>query len=178
MSRGLGLFILLVGILASGCRTQAGDPAESRPGGTGTAGGPMDRVEGVVRVVGSAPVDVHVVIETPDGSLVRVTGPLREEISRLSGALVRLVGREDPSEVPVTRRQVRAAEYEIVSINGEPVLEGTVEGKSAGWTILRTREGEQVYLASAPDEIKTGQRVWVQGPRSVIVQSYGVMRDE
>lgn len=152
-------------------------PAEGPGSGPGAAGA-GDGVEGIVRVVGSQPVNVHVVVETEDGTNVRVVGDLRDEIRRLSGAVVRLEGAVEPSEMPVARHQVRATDYRIVSVNGEPVVQGLVEGKTGGWTILRTPEGERVYLASAPEGIRTGQRVWVQGPRSVIVQSYGVMRDE
>lgn len=140
------------------------------------AGQKAAQAEGVVRVVGSAPVDVHVLIEPEEGEGVRVVGPLSDEIRRLAGAHVTIEGRMDESPSHVASRQIEASSYEIVSVNGEPVVVGVVQGKTGGWTVLKTREGELVYLASAPDSIRTGQTVWVQGPRSLVVQSYGVLR--
>jgi hypothetical protein len=132
--------------------------------------------EGVVRVVGSEPVDVHVLVEPESGDGVRVVGPLRDEIRRLAGAHVTIEGRIDESPSHVASRQIEASSYEILSVNGEPVVVGVVQGKTGGWTVLKTRDGELVYLASAPDSIRTGQTVWVQGPRSLVVQSYGILR--
>lgn len=170
MRRGSRAFVLLASLLVAGCGPRSADEPAPASGAGQEAG-----VQGVVRVVGSGPVDVHVMLETPDGSSVRVVGELRDEIRRLSGAVVRVEGAVEASEVPIARRQLRAADYEIVSVNGEPVIQGVVEGKMGGWTVVRTRDGERVYLASAPDEIRTGQKVWVQGPRAVVVQSYGVI---
>lgn len=141
------------------------------------AGQKAAQAEGVVRVVGSAPIDVHVLVEPEGGEGVRVVGPLRDEIRRLAGAHVIIEGRVDESPSHVASRQIEASSYEIVSVNGEPVVQGVVEGKSGGLTVLRTRSGERVYLASAPESIRTGQTVWVQGPRAVVVQSFGVIRD-
>lgn len=129
-----------------------------------------------MRVVGSAPVDVHVVVQPEDGDAVRVVGALRDEIRRLAGAWVVVHGRGERSAAPVAARQIEASDYEIVSINGEPVLHGTVQGKTGGWTVLRTREGETVYLSAAPESIRTGQTIWVQGQRSLVVQAYGVLK--
>ena len=165
--------ILIAVATAAACGRPAAEPPDTVPGGAPDAGA----FEGVVRVVGSAPVDVHVVVRAEDGSDVRVVGPLRDEIRRLSGAVVRVDGAVEGSGVPVAAREVRATDYEIVSVNGEPVIQGVIEGKTGGWTVLRTRSGERVYLGSAPESMRTGQTVWVQGPRSVVVQSFGVIRD-
>lgn len=176
MRRAVRAPLLLTALALAACGAPPAEAPDSAPGGdrAPTAG---DGIQGVVRVVGSQPVDVHVVIEMEEGGTARVVGELRDEIRRLAGAVVRVEGPLAPSEMPVARQQVRATDYRIVSVNGEPVIQGLVEGKTGGWTILRTPEGERVYLASAPEGIRTGQRVWVQGPRSVIVQSYGVIRD-
>lgn len=168
---------VVTALALAACAAPPAEAPDSVPGGD-RAVAEGDAVEGVVRVVGSQPVDVHVVVETEEGATVRVVGALRDEIRRLSGAVVRIEGPVEPSEMPVARRQIRADDYRIISVNGEPVIQGLVEGKTGGWTVLRTPDGEQVYLASAPEGIRTGQRVWVQGPRSVIVQSYGVIRDD
>lgn len=176
MRRVAGASILILALTATACGRPGVEPPDTVPGAAGAAAdaGPF---EGVVRVVGSAPVDVHVVIHREDGTDVRVVGPRRDEIRRLAGAVVRVEGTLEGSGAPVAARQVRASDYEIVSVNGEPVIQGVVEGKSGGFTVLRTRSGERVYLASAPESIRTGQTVWVQGPRGVVVQSFGVIRD-
>ena len=41
---------------------------------------------------------------------------------------------------------------------------------------LRTRTGEEVYLSGAPEGFRVGQKVWVQGPTSIAVQSFGTIR--
>lgn len=174
IARGWCLLVTL--LLAAACGRPGVEPPDTTPRAAGAAAD-LEQVQGVVRVVGSAPVDVHVVVRAQDGDDVRVVGPLRDEIRQLTGAVVRVEGPLEGSGVPVAARQVRASDYEIVSINGEPVIQGVVEGKTGGWTVLRTRSGERVYLGSAPESIRTGQKVWVQGPRSVVVQSYGVIRD-
>lgn len=176
MRRLTGASLLIGALLLAACGRPGVEPPETTPA---AAGAVIDSgaVRGVVRVVGSAPVDVHVVVQADDGSAVRVVGPLRDEIRKLAGAVVRLQGHPEGSGVPVAARQIRATDYEIISINGEPVIQGVVEGKMGGWTVLRTRSGERVYLASAPESMRAGQTVWVQGPRSVVVQSYGVIKD-
>jgi hypothetical protein len=170
MRRPMWVPVVAMAFGVAGCGPPAGEPADTMPADSGP-------VQGVVRVVGSEPVDVHVVVRRESGGDVRVVGPLRDEIRRLSGAVVRVSGDLEPPDVPVAERQIRASEYEIVSVNGEPVVHGVVESRSGGWTILRTRSGERVYLASAPESFQVGQTVWVQGPRAAIVQAFGVVRD-
>lgn len=141
----------------------------------GAAAGGADRAEGIVRVVGSAPLDVHVIVQPDGAEAVRVTGPLRDEIRRLSGARVVVHGDLERSEAPIASRQLEATDYQIVSINGQPVVLGTVQGRTGGWTVLRTRDGETVYLSGVPESVRTGQTIWVQGQHSLIVQSFGVL---
>lgn len=142
-----------------------------------SAGPAGDRTEGTVRVVGSAPMDVHVLVEPDDGDGVRIVGARQDEIRRLSGARIVVYGSAGSSDHPVAGRQIDASDYEILAVNGEPVLQGVVQGKTAGWTVLLTRDGRTIYLASVPDDVRTGQTVWVQGQQGLIVQSYGVLKE-
>jgi hypothetical protein len=160
--------LLLPLLMLAGCTGQRAADADTIPP-------PGDAVVGVVRVVGSAPVNVHVMVQPEGGRPVRVAGPLRAEIQRLAGARVAVRGRLEPSPDPMAETQVEATDYEILSVDGEPVIFGTVESRADGWTILRTRGGELVYLAGAAEALRPGQKVWVQGPSARIVQSYGVV---
>ena len=131
---------------------------------------------GTVRVVGSAPVNVSVVLQPADGGSIQLVGPLRDELRRLAGAEVAVDGPVEPAPDPLADRQIRVDDYEILSVDGEPVLSGTVEGRSGEWVLLRTPGGELVYLGGATSQLATGQKVWVRGPRGVIVQSHGILR--
>jgi hypothetical protein len=161
---------MLLGLVA--CVPPAGEQPDAIPGGA--AG--EDAVRGVLRVAGSQPVNVQVMLDNLDGSGLIVDGPMRDELRQLSGAEVVVYGRIEGEGQGPGGRRIAAADYEIVAINGEPVVMGTVQNAMNDWTVLRTRSGELVYLSSAPDGLQAGQKVWVQGPRSVVVQSYGVVR--
>lgn len=164
----LGLLLALAGCTAQ----QQPQPADSAPA---PAQGGESRVTGTVRVVGSTPM-TRVVIDPADGNDVQLVGPLREELRRLAGAEVAVTGPLSPAPDRMADRQIQVSGYEVLSVDGQPVLSGTVEGRTNDWTLLRTAQGELVYLAGATQELRPGQKVWVQGPRSVIVQSYGVLR--
>lgn len=146
-------------LAVAGCAPRT--PASSAPGD--------GRVAGTVRVVGSAPVNVQVVVQEPGGRSVRVDGPMAAEVRELSGAEVEVWGRM--SDGPA----VEAAGYTILSVNGEPVEMGVVERAPGGGVQLRTSAGV-VRLTGAASSLRVGQKVWVQGPTTVQVQSYGVIR--
>lgn len=135
-----------------------------------------DRVVGTLSVVGSTPVNDRVVLQPGEGGSIQLVGPLSEELRQLSGAQVALRGPMEPAPDPLADRQIRVVDYEILAVDGEPVISGTVEGRSGDWLLLRTSSGELVYLAGATAELRPGQKVWVQGPRGLIVQSFGVLR--
>lgn len=153
--------LILLGMM--GCATSAAE--RERPGPAAMA---ADSVVGVVRVVGSAPVNVQVVVQGAEGTVV-ITGPARDELRSVAGAEVVARGRREGGAL-------HAEQFDVRSVDGQPVVWGTVEALTGEYARLRTREGESVYLVRPPGDLRVGQRVWVQGPRSVIVQSYGVVR--
>lgn len=167
--------LLISALVAASCAPRQPEPADSVPAPV-AADAAGDRVVGVVRVVGSAPVNVRVVVQPREGRDVRVVGPLQDELRQLGGAEVALRGPVEASSDPMSDRQIRAESYEILSIEGQPVVTGTVQARSGDWLVLRTPSGETVYLGGATTQLAPGQKVWVQGPRGVIVQSYGVLR--
>src|SRR5688500_17851557 len=155
--------LILMIVASAGCVA----PAPALPARTSAAQA-GDSLAGTLRVVDSAPVNVRLVIQTATGST-NVGGPLGEELRRLSGAEVTLAGRSEGSSFVATGYRVR-------SIDGRPVTLGTVEGPEGLYLRLRTTDGEIVYLVGAPDQLQPGQKVWVQGPRGVVVQSFGTVR--
>jgi hypothetical protein len=159
--------ILLIG---SGLAIACAGPA-SAPGPTPrtTNGAASEWVVGEVRVVGSMPVDVRTVIAPAEGPTVEVRGPLRDEIRRLSGAEVAVFGFRTDGTIEVL-------EYRIRSVDGAAVFAGVVEESSDGSLTLRTDRGEILRIEGAGGEVRAGQKVWLQGPATVRVQSYGVIR--
>lgn len=125
---------------------------------------------GTVRVVGSAPVNVNVVLQEEGGSTY-LTGPLAGELRNAAGARVEITGRMEG-------RYLAATDYRVVSVDGNPVWMGIVERTASGATVLRTANGEAVPLVGAADRLRPGQKVWVQGPTetAIRVQTYGVLR--
>jgi hypothetical protein len=111
--------------------------------------------------------NVSVVIRDDRGD-VRVDGPLRDEIRSLAGAVVEARGR-------LRDRVLQTSGYEIRSVNGRPVEMGTVERSPSGGLQLRRGDGTVVVLSGGGANLRVGQKVWVQGPASVAVQSYGVI---
>jgi hypothetical protein len=155
-----GLFALMTGCAAAG----SGD-------------GGVESHTGTVRVVGSAPVNVQVVLEVEGGSPMRVVGGLAEEVARATGARVTVRGRVSRSPDPIVEREIEATGYEVVSVNGGPVIVGEVVAVDGhGGARLRMDDGEEMMVTGAPRDFRVGQKVWVQGPRSVTVQSYGTLR--
>ena len=155
-------FLLALPLLLGACGPRNADSAAGAPPRASD-----DRVVGTVAVVGSAPVSISVVIRDAQGD-VRVDGPLRDEIRRLDGAVVEARGQ-------LSGRVLRASSYEIRSVNGRAVEAGTLERGPSGALQLRRSDGEVVVLSSVPPGLRAGQKVWIQGPATVAVQSYGVI---
>lgn len=165
---------LALGVVLASCAGPQAVPPDSTPQPAAVAG---EGLVGVVRVVGSAPVNVRVVLQPDTGGSVQLTGPLRDELRQLAGAVVAVTGAPDTA-VPggLESRAVEVTGYEVRSVDGEPVITGTVEGTTGAYVRLRTSAGELVYLADAPEGLQPGQKIWVRGASSVIVQSYGTIR--
>jgi hypothetical protein len=164
--------ILLAGLIATACAPPNGE-TNSMPTAR-QAGLDTVRVHGTVAVVGSAPVDIAVVIRGADGESSRIDGPLADEIGRLAGAEVEVTGIREHD--PRYGQAVRAAHYVIHSVDGRPVITGMVEQAPDGGLQLRTEDGTVIRLVNGPDQFRPGQKVWIQGSATVQVQSFGVIR--
>jgi hypothetical protein len=128
------------------------------------------RVVGVPASVGSAPVNVRTRLAVEGGESLYVTGPLASEVRALAGARVEVRGRRGADQT------LEATDYDVLSVSGRPVTMGVVERAANGGLQLRTRDGGTVRLDGAPASFRPGMKVWVQGPGSITVQTYGVVR--
>lgn len=162
----------VVFIALAGCSPQP-EPGDSIPM---APLGEVQTIHGMVRIVGSAPVNVQIVLQPESGGAVRLTGPLRGELERLAGVEVSVMGRLSPSPDPLVDQEMEATAYEIRSVNGRGVVVGEVVQVTPEEATLRTADGAEIYLRGVPAEFQPGQKVWVQGPETLVVQSYGVLR--
>jgi hypothetical protein len=158
--RSLMVLLLVAGFA---CAAPSRDSAAN---GVDSAG--RERLQGFLRLVGSAPMNVRLVIQDGAGSTT-LTGALATELRRAVGAEVLVFGRRDGAAFLVD-------DYRIVAIDGRPVVMGVVEGETGDYVRLRTPEGELVYVVGATGQFRTGQKIWVQGPRGVVVQTFGTLQ--
>jgi hypothetical protein len=172
-SRSWGSLLATLGILVAGACSPRGERGSSVPL---PSDGEAESVTGMVQIVGSAPVNVQVVLQSPGERGIRLTGELADELGRLAGAQVTVRGSLRPSPDPIVSRELEATGYDVVSVNGRPVIMGEVISAGAGGVRIRTADGREVTLVGAPASFAVGQKVWVQGVHSVAVQSYGTVR--
>lgn len=124
------------------------------------------RRTGTIRVVGSAPVSVDVVVRDDDGNSTVLEGPLRDELRNLSGTRVEVTGRPGSRAMEVT-------DYRVISVDGRPVMTGVVEREGDGDAWLTTEDGRRFRLSGAVDHLEDGAKVWVQGEGTVRVRTSG-----
>lgn len=139
-----------------------GSPAETAP----------DTATGTVRQVGSTPF-VRTVVEGDD--TVTVTGRLESELSRLSGARVRVTGRISTGEYPGPT--LDAVAYDLLSVDGERPEVGVLRADGRG-LYLERREAEPLRLRATTSglEGRLGAKVWVVTGEDGTVRRYGILR--
>lgn len=134
-----------------------------------------DSVTGTVRQVGNTPF-TRIIVEGEDASL-RVTGDLEDEVGRLVGARVLVVGSHVEDEGPEPALQ--AAGYEILSVDGATPRVGTLDHEAGEGYRLLTEGGEALPLRGVPDGLGTrvGAKVWIVLGDGGAVQRYGILRE-
>ena len=156
-------FLLIAVVLLSACTP----PNSQRPANVPDS---QTVLIGVPRVVGSAPMNVQLVLQDERGRSTQITGPLAAEIQRLDGARVQVWGQ-------MVGQAFQPSGYQVLSVDGRPVEMGIVERAPDGGVQLRRADGQIVRLAGAASQLRVGQKVWIQGPTTtaVQVQTYGVI---
>ncbi len=136
-------------------------------------------VEGIVQVVGNDPSPQVVLRGGSEAAVTQVAlvGELREELGRLSGVVVSVVGTpvENPQAIP--EEAIDVTDYDVVSVNSEPAYLGLLEVRDGDWWL----EGEHSFrLANLPARLEghAGSKVWITGPvdgGELRVQSFGIV---
>ena len=116
----------------------------------------------------SAPVDQHRV-----EMCVMMDAFRRSSASRITAAVAIIDWSTEHGGRVVLKREFDF----LVSVDGEPVVMGTIVSVAGVRATLRTDVGEEVILDPAPSSMRVGQKVWVQGPRAIAVQSFGIIRE-
>ncbi len=130
-------------------------------------------VTGRVQLVGATPLE-QVVIEPTDSaaSPVEVRGEYREELRRLSGAMVRASGQLS------SEGRLLVQGYEMLEIAGHVPLVGQLE-MVEGKAYVRPPHGEPVEARAAPPELLkyVGAKIWVIRDTTGAVTGYGIIRE-
>lgn len=162
--------VAAVALLLTACPRE---PAvDARPGGWVGEPGP-DTVTGVVRQVGNVPFTRTVVQGEDEG--VTVVGELRDEVTRLVGAEVRVTGERRPNGP--FGPELQATAYEILSVDGDRPYVGVLEEDEEGY-VLHAAPGGTLRIGAAPLRFRQliGGRLWVTVDERATVQRYGILR--
>jgi hypothetical protein len=109
-------------------------------------------------------------LQVSAGPMVVLTGSLEPELRALAGATV-LVG--GPEKMENNRRIVEVTGYDVLDINGERPVVGTLLGNSK---LLR---GTDTLTYVGDVKAPNGSKVWITGDQTgkqIKVRSYGVIR--
>lgn len=131
-----------------------------------------DSVTGTVRRVGSTPFS-RTVLEGDD--TVTVTGPVEDEVARLSGARVRVYGEISTGRYPGPTLAGMA--YEILSVDGERPRVGVLRADDEGLYLAREgRDPVRLRAVTSGLESRVGAKVWVVTGDDGVVRRYGILR--
>jgi len=145
------------------------------------SGANVEGIEGIVRVVGNDP-SPQVVLSVGEGATTRqiaLVGDLREELGRLSGVAVAILGDSvaNPQGMPVHAIDVLA--YDVISVNSAPAYLGVLANRDGEWW-LDCEEPLRLSLLPSGLDGRVGAKVWVAGPLEgdlLRVQSYGIVKE-
>ncbi len=157
-------------LVAAGCARQV----RVESGGGDSV--PPDTVVGQVRQVGNTPF-VRTILQTDSGG-VQVAGPYENEVSRLVGARVRVVGEVDTTRSGAMGSVLRASSYTILSVDGDRPQVGVLRRSEAGY-YLETGDGQEVPLSTVSSSLgaKVGAKVWVVTNDAGAVTRYGILKE-
>lgn len=134
-------------------------------------------VEGTVRVVG--PVETAQLILRGPTASVALTGPLSDELRRLSGATLRATGTPQNHSAPLPPRAVVVRDYELLEVDGQrPVVGILLSRDDRVW--LGGQDTVELVGITSDLAQRLGAKLFVVGVREdgrLRVKSYGVIRD-
>lgn len=161
-----GTALLLAAAALAGCGGSS-PPDDGSP----TVAAP-DSVTGTVRRVGSTPFS-RTVVEGDD--TVTVTGPVEDQVARLSGARVRVYGEMSTGQYPGPTLEATA--YELLSVDGERPAVGVLRADGQGLYLEREgREPLRLRAVTSGLESRLGAKVWVVTGEDGVVRRYGILR--
>ncbi len=133
-----------------------------------------EAIDGVVRRVGNEPF-TRTIVDGEEG--VVISGPYEPEVRRLVGVRIRITGRLS-RETEFPGPTLEATSYEIVSVDGERPLLGTLTRDEDGF-YLKMRGGKLARLKSVSEALaqSTGGLIWVILDANDGVARYGILRD-
>lgn len=128
---------------------------------------------GRIRLVGNRPFG-RTVLERDDGEAVEITGDLAEEIGRLAGVDVMVTGSFE--EGSRSEGRLVATSYEVVSVEGEQAIVGTLERDEDGF--LLATQAREVRVVGVPENLadRLGTLMWVVLDENSGIARYGVLR--
>jgi hypothetical protein len=130
--------------------------------------------EGVVYLAGNEPGTVLSLREDAGGTH-RLAGLLADELRRLTGARVSVVGTADSTTYPPV---IRVTEYVVREIDGRRPWVGELRGGSGGLWLL-TPDSLALEEPTGRLETLAGAKVWVvvdTASTPALVQSFGLLR--
>ncbi|HJU64245.1 MAG TPA: hypothetical protein VJ596_01150 [Gemmatimonadaceae bacterium] len=146
-------------------------PAPTPPPRTTPPGTARDSARGVVRIVGSLPVNVSVVL-TPEGSTsaIRLSGDGAATLRQLGGVEVVVRGTRTASG------EFDVASFTVRSVNGDPAVDGVLVVDGGGLAI--DTDGGRRRVSNPPDALRelVGARVWITGSLDRGPNMFGVIR--
>lgn len=119
-----------------------------------------DTVRGIVTLIGTAPAP-QVVLRTVDGAIVAMSGMATSGLSRLAGSEIVIRG------VRVSPRDVVVSDFIVRAANGQPAMDGKLEGGGGGWYLQMTDGSGRKPLVAVPAGLQNlqGSRVWIATKR-------------
>ena len=157
--------------MALGCRTEPEFEAGMVPSGFG-GGVPVIATGRVVAPATATATPPELYLES--GQTVSLVGAMTEEIRRLSGARITVLG------IPRPAAALDARTYAVLEVNGERPQVGVVTRRESGYALFLESGIVDIEAGSgAPLESMLGAKIWTLGPMAgekLRIQSYGMIR--
>ena len=162
-------------LLAAACTgTRGPEPVRAPASHETPDGAASPGTEGVVYLAGNEP-GLVLSLKEDAGGVHRLVGPLADELRRLTGARVSVVGAADSTTYPPV---IQVTEYVVREIDGRRPLVGELRGGPESLWLL-TPDSLALDEPTGRLEAFAGAKVWVvvdTASRPALVQSFGLLR--